>query len=613
MLLRNSLLQMARTKVKTILFLTMLILAVTFLSLAINLWFRCNKNIQEYNKAFMTLGIIDQKETAITTVKTWDAATKEYTYYDEPVYDAFLPISLLDFEGANYIMKPEQRPSYGAYSPGIKIRDSIDEERQIGMLDTFCEFTPYEDCRPTEPVKVKVVKVLRGAIAEVGEDVWLCDHYNSSPGMLEKGKTYITDIFFATYNFHTDMDEEIYFEYFPSNPIYNSGSKDAEGQVKWDEVTDHFYETNIGRMGLEAIKASDMIDTGTIPVLPTNKTKLLMDFHQGITAITNGRDISEEEYQKGDKVCLVPQGLAGRNGLKIGDRIRLQLYFANYKRTASQSFSTSGLSLFSFPLVNSDGKVYPVFEDSNYEIVGIYNGGRAEDPTGYERGPNEVIVPMQSIQNSDENNIVEIGPMKGYTTSFQIPNGTTQEYMEKFKALGIDNLEITFYDGGYEKLLAGMEKLKMVSMVLLVASVITTVAILFFFVFMFVFKQKKRTAIERSLGMKKIDCMKSLLYGMLGIAAVGGFVGSLIGYLLSLIMMSNSANPESGFYSSEFSNWVNNSDKITNTGINEISINPLLSISIFAAVLLISFIIAVIFIKNNLEEEPLALLSQNEK
>lgn len=46
---------------------------------------------------------------------------------------------------------------------------------------------------------------------------------------------------------------------------------------------------------------------------------------------------------------------------------------------------------------------------------------------------NEIIIPRSSIENSDSENIAQAGPMKGYTTSFEIPNGT----MEHWKRLPI--------------------------------------------------------------------------------------------------------------------------------------------------------------------------------
>ncbi len=620
MLLRNSLKQIGRTKTKTIVFLLLTIFAVTFLSLGVNLWQACNANMKEYEKAFMTIGVVNQKENAMEVNEHWDASIKEYTYWDKPVYDSILPITLLDFEGANYITKPEQRPYYGSYCPDIKIYTSDMAETMTRMWGAFVEIVPYEDCIPNKPVRVKVKRVLWGKRQE-GVDIWFCDQFNDNPRLLKAGKTYITGIQSIPIPF-TDTYYEPLAYTFPSISTYSTqqsksgeipGEKNPSSVERWAEITDNFYN-NKGIKWRNYIEIFDKFIKSTIPVVPTSKTELLMGFHKKEVAITVGRDITDEEYKNEDKVCIVPQKLATINNLKIGDKLNLKLYFSDYRKSSSQTYFPSGGVSMGFTLLNARGEAYPVFEDSEYEIVGIYNGSdKTNQPTGYEMGYNAVVIPSNSVKNSDENNIVAYGPMKGYTTSFQIPNGTTRQYMEKFKALGIDNLEISFYDGGYEKLASGMRNLKMVAMILVTVSGATTLAILFFFVFLFVSKQKKRTAIERSLGMNKKECMLSMLYGIIGVISIGGIIGSFAGFILTRFIMLKSMDTGGELYSTAFSNWVNNSDNAIAQGLGSTSVSPLISIILYFVVLLVTLMIALIFINNNLKAEPLALLSKNEE
>lgn len=618
-MLKNSLKQMGRSKSRTIAFLLLLILAVTFLSLGVNLWQACNRNMEEYEKVFMTVGVVNQKENAVKVTESWDASIKEYTYWDEAVYDSILPISLLNFEGANYVIPPEQRPYYGAYSPGIKIWPADEEENSIREWGAIIEFVPYADNIPRKPIKVKVTKVLWGSRRE-GEDILLCDQFNDNPGMMEAGKTYITAIQSWPIPFK-DTEYELLPYANPYNPtISTQKNKKGEriGEEKasfenWVEVTDHFYETEEGEKWEELAGTQDRFIKHTFPVVPTNRAGLLMDFHQKNAFISDGRDITDKEYENGEKVCIVPQRFATKNGLKVGDRLNLQLYFSDYERSASQTYYPSGTILLDRTLINAEGKAYPVFEDSEYEIVGIYSGAsQTNNPTGYEMGYNAVVIPARSVKNSDENNIIGYGPMKGYTTSFQIPNGATRMYLEKFKALGLHNLEVNFYDGGYEKLALGMRNLMMVALILMSVSGATTLAVLFFFVFLFISKQKKRTAIERSLGMSKEQCTWSMLYGIFAVISSGGIIGSFIGFMGTGLVLSDSMKQEAELYSKAFSNWVNNADTVATHSAVDVSVNPMSSIFLYLIVLLVSLLIALILIKNNLKEEPLALLSRNE-
>jgi ABC-type antimicrobial peptide transport system permease subunit len=613
---------MSRTKSKIVVFLLLLVLTVAFLSLGVILWRACNNNMKEYDKIFHTIGVVNQKENAVKVEEHWDAAFDEYTYWDEPIYDSITPLSVLEFEGAGYIENPEQRSYYGAYSPNINIWPTELEEGLIRSWGTILEFIPYEDGIPSKPVKVKVTKVHWGTIRREGEDIWFCDQFNDNPGLLKKGRTYIAST--QSWGIQFEGKEYRSMGYAVPLNILKSTQKDIYGEIipqknvsteNWAEVTDHFFDTEEGKRWEELIGSYDRFIKNTIPVIPTNKTELLLDFYQGNTPIAKGRDITKNEYEAGAKVCIIPQELANRNNLKIGNKLNLQLYFADYEKSSSQTYYPTGSLVMDFGLLNSEGEAYSVFENGDYEIVGIYNNTQqTNNPTGYEIGYNAVVIPSNSVENSDKNNIINFGPMKGYTTSFEIPNGTTKQYMEEFQKLGINNLEINFYDGGYEKLAAGMKNLKMIAMILIVVSIVTTMAILLFFIFLFIGKQKKRTAIERSLGMNKKECTRSLLYGILGIVSIGSLVGSITGFMISDRFMTNAMDLGEELYSTSFSNWVNSTDKIIELASTQGGMSSLfISIVICTLVVLLAAIISLLFIMNNLKIEPLELLSKTEE
>ncbi len=622
MLFKNSIKQIFRTRIRTIAFLALLTLAVTFLSLGVNLWLSCSRNMREYEKVFTTIGVVDQKENSMKVTAQWDPFGKEYTYWNEPVYDSFIPVSVLDFKGADYIVPPKQRPYYCANSPGLRIH-ATDFSEQLWRYESVVEFTPYEDCTPSEPVKVKITKTHWG-YRKAGEDIWFCDVSNENPGMLEAGKKYIATTFSMTYSYPDDP------KYRTEMPCTGTGnvsrstqrSKDGEkipmtykAKESWDEVDANFYQSEAWDKWNGYIQSLERWAGSLIPVIPADKTMLLMEFHQGQAAVYQGRDIRQEEYEAGEKVCLIPQRMAARNELKVGDSIQLQLYYANYKNSASLNYYPSETISMDFSFLNAEGKDYPVFEDSTYKIVGIYSGNsQTEKPSGYEIGSNVVIIPSKSVKNSDENNIVDYGPMKGYATAFQIPNGTSKAYMEKFNALGMHNIEITFYDGGYEEMASGMRNLQLVSMILVFASLITTLSILLFFVHLFVDKQKKRTAIERSLGMSKKQCIESMLYGILGITSIATVFGSLSGSVINIAILSAHSNTGEQLYNTAFSNWVNHADKAAKLGaamgigLSSVAISVLLALFIILASLGLTYL----FVRSNLKAEPLALLSKNE-
>ncbi|MEN6417710.1 MAG: FtsX-like permease family protein, partial [Clostridiaceae bacterium] len=134
--------------------------------------------------------------------------------------------------------------------------------------------------------------------------------------------------------------------------------------------------------------------------------------------------------------------------------------------------------------------------------------------------------------------------------------------------------------------------------------------ILLFFCNLFIGKQKRRTAIERSLGMDKRACTISLVSGVLAIVLLGSLLGSAAGYALSGAVMSLlSALSKSVSFSTEFSNWAQAASDVEQTRLVTGTVSPLVPLVCFAGVALLALVISLVQIHGNLRSEPLKLLS----
>ena len=58
-----------------------------------------------------------------------------------------------------------------------------------------------------------------------------------------------------------------------------------------------------------------------VPVGGTNSTNLLMAFYTGETYICQGRDITQEEYEKGERVCLISRDMVSDGDEKREERL----------------------------------------------------------------------------------------------------------------------------------------------------------------------------------------------------------------------------------------------------------------------------------------------------
>lgn len=533
LLFRNSMRQLFRMRGRVVLFLLLLILASGLCSIGRGFLIMNQAKMEAYEDSFMTIGTVEQKADQVKERMIWDAEDKNYHIFNTGVYDSYVPLSVLDFEGADYLSGPERRCFYGSYMPEYEMYD-------MGMcLSEIVEGSPVEDAVPDHPIAFQVSRVLggQGGIRE-GHVISFCDHYNPEPDKLYADKTYVMSLTYSPG--HEDQKEfegDTPSEYIPY-PVLGSTQVDVAGNKVpdevdddhfCDEVTEGFYDSPMGRRWLNIVGTWDNL-RHTFPVTGTNDIYLMMAFYNGNAFISQGREFTEEEYARGDRVCLVSETFAQREGLALGDELPLALQYANYGRTAGRAFAVNTAA--AFTLINARGEVYPIFEEGDYKIVGMY-GGQAGLRDEYGLAYNEIIIPSRSVKNSDADNILESGPMMGSNTSFCIANGTIDEYMEKWSRLQISNVEITFYDGGYSELEANINNMKYIARLLLVMGVSMVFMVLGYFSWLFILKQKERTAVERCLGFRKMHSFLSLFSGIFLLILVGSTCGSLAGSYLS--------------------------------------------------------------------------------
>jgi hypothetical protein len=603
-MIRNSIRQLVRTPLKSILFLLLILAAGMVLTLGGSLWVMNIRNLEAYEQSFVTIGTVEQKATSFAQGEIWDPFDKEYQIVRRAVYGELTPLSALEFSGADYIHKPEKRPCYGSYNPECKL------DKGFSSLSVI-EITPLENGVPNRPVTVMISRILYGNMVRIGQNIKICDETLVNPKPLYKGKTYVLCINEIPIRDGDGWKTEFYpvsvivsRQYYPDGTLVPS---ELEEDSLYYEVTEELYREEIGKRFMEYAKSMEQFEHA-IPVTGTNATILLMPFYDKDAYISQGRDITDHEYDIGERVCLISQEFAGNNQLTVGASLHLQLYYADYRSAASEYFDISSQAE-----LNAIGEAYSVFEDSDYTVVGIYDMASGADNGIYGLAKDEVIIPSKSIENSDINNILSYGPMKSNTTSFQIPNGSVEEFMKQWGTLGYDHLEIKFYDRGYSTLKAGMDNMKKMSMALIVVGFVMVIFILLFFSHLFITKQVKRTAIERSLGMRRRECMGSLLIGILVILLLGSVLGSVMGGVFSLGLSRK--NVSNSYYSTMYSGGMvdNTTDTNTRDQENDIPVVILISTLSMSLIILLGAGISVYKINQNLKQEPMKLLSRQKE
>lgn len=612
-MIRYSLKQLGRMKRICVLFVLFLTFAVLLLSLGSSMYGLASDNMERLEGLFLTIGTAEQVPVSVTREKFWDAEIQDYRFRTVKTYGDPVSLDDITLPEADYLSGPERRPYYVSYNPSCRL-----ESEGTGFTSTvIMEGEPYEDGIPAGPLRMHQKKVLYSYYPiDQLIDFYFCDHNNPEPELLEAGKTYV--MYLSDYPPHGwRMGTDKPYEWIPAG-VLGSDQTDLQGrplevkfpELYYEEVTEGFYETEQGQRWLELARALDWI-YHCIPVTPVSDLNLLLPFYRGDAWITEGRDFEETDYAEGRKVCIISRFFAGNNGLAVGDSLPLSLILASYSGTTSSD--ASYLYTPDYSLLNADGKVYEPFEEDDYTIIGIYDWSPGSSrETEYALGRNEVLIPAGAVTGDPEDNIAAYGPMKAACTSFRIPNGSIREYQALWEEQGVEGVELRFYDRGYTELQESLTGLRRISVTLLTAGIVTAFLVLVFFCHLFIKKQCRRTAIERSMGMGKGQCIVSLLAGLLLLCAVGCILGSTAGYRLTRGAVQGMET--GGHYSTQYSNGVmavegNKSEEIQ----LDTSVNSAIAVASGTGVMTAALILSLVMIHGNLKKEPLALLGRKEE
>ena len=104
--------------------------------------------------------------------------------------------------------------------------------------------------------------------------------------------------------------------------------------------------------------------------------------------LSEGRSFTQQEYDRGSRVCVISEALAAANGISVGDSISLGFYerdenipYQPFAKTANPS------AAYYSPQLGFAA------EEEAYEVVGIYRQKNAWTEDEYAFTPNTIFVP----------------------------------------------------------------------------------------------------------------------------------------------------------------------------------------------------------------------------
>lgn len=652
-----SIRQLLRTPVKALLFVLLLAAVTIMLVFGSALYLQVQAQIEAVEAQYTTLGMVTQRPSYTRKV-SWEygCGARGSAIYD--VYDEIIPIDVLDFEGADYVLPPEERLFYmgqaGVASVGlegtvVKSDGIIFMSEPPGPEDPIMvELEALKDSAGGAPVSMRVIKQLYGYEWQV-ETLTLCQHYSSEPIPIQAGEKYM-----AVLKMESCMEHHIA-EFVPMPSIYSSqynpDGTPAEGSAPSFHL---FYQDGDGSWITSHTPGGSPVDfqqTGAMiqhegdddfsmsawtawfqtlrnrdtyyPAIATNNMDLLPSWQAKRLKIKDGRAITQEEFDEGTHVCLIPESWNTKHDSRAFNqfvpgpiselRFPIKMALKNYP---ASKFDTLGNDAYfdPFSFFDSEGNAYVTYAGGAYQIAGTFTVDLEDLDTGdIDLAANCMIIPAKSLGDKQQENIAYFGPMTGTYVSFQIPNGTISEFDRKLHEAvpEADLLEIIYSDNGYEQVMPPLERTRTSALLLWAVGAASAVAVIILLLYFFITRERHRTAIERGLGMTKHQCRVSLMAGILVLALIGTLLGSKLGTMMASTVDLDSAGGQEGSYSvyrTKYSDWTNKWNQVIE--VQDVKPVPLLGLAVGVPLVLLILItvLSLVMVGFNLRVEPLLIL-----
>ena len=233
------------------------------------------------------------------------------------------------------------------------------------------------------------------------------------------------------------------------------------------------------------------VSSHSVPVLAVNHLEALADFAAGTTMVTQGRSISQAEYDSGAAVCLVSESLARENGLNVGDVLPLSLY--EYDQDLRYSYIHEYNPRPSCYLPDQGFR-----QETEYTIIGLYRQSNEWVTTPTSFTPNSVFVPEKSVTCQT------VTGNYGVWSSLILQNGAIDQ-MEARLAENDLGGAVTYYDQGYSDIVESLDGYTRVSRTVLLVGLALWAVVLAAYCVLLPMQEGKTALRMWTLGAKRRD------------------------------------------------------------------------------------------------------------
>jgi ABC-type lipoprotein release transport system permease subunit len=264
-------------------------------------------------------------------------------------------------------------------------------------------------------------------------------------------------------------------------------------------------------------------DQFTFDIVYTDDMNVIPRFINGRMIMAEGRAITPAD--DGLNVCVISRSFARQLGLQIGDTLTFSLGDVLFEQHAGLGAVAVTRSRYAPPVARVE-----------LEIIGIYNDTDTVDNRRFMAHHSysfaTVFVPLSLLpQTADTANT----PVKPGAFSIVIENARDipaflRESAPRIEQMG---LMLHFYDGGWMNIEREFALTQRISVIAIIALLVTAAAVIALVVFLFIMQKKTDFAIMRATGCSKIRASGALFLPLLVITVLAVGIGSTAGWINS--------------------------------------------------------------------------------
>lgn len=288
----------------------------------------------------------------------------------------------------------------------------------------------------------------------------------------------------------------------------------------------------------------------SVPILGTDSLESMYIFANSRARITEGRSITQEEYDTGARVCVLSTALAEKSGICVGDIIPIsQFWCVTGSETDNWSTSTTPQDgMLNNPTIgNVSTETELMTRDEEFIVIGLYQLSNEWSESSYDVTPNTVFIPKAAQlpggfggfshsdsvtwldENGEEKTATQSSPDAswGVYHGVKLKNGTAEDFQKALVGTSLEGQYIVT-DQGYGSILGSIRAVSESSRQLFALVCVGWMLLLCLYLMLYQGFQRRNLGIMRSLGASPRVAGRYLLGSGMAVAALGIGIGSLV-------------------------------------------------------------------------------------